>query len=70
LNKLTLFGEEHLRRALSNFVAHYHQDRPHQSLGNNPIERPSQDQPTEGEIVVDERLGGAATQLPPHGLTA
>jgi len=58
LSKLILFGEGHLRRALSEFANHYHQDRPHQSLGNNPIERQSKDPPTEGEIVVDERLGG------------
>ncbi|MFT4843306.1 MAG: putative transposase [Planctomycetota bacterium] len=58
LNKMILFGEQHLRRTLSAFVDHYHQDRPHQSLDNNPIQPRPGEPPTEGEIVVDERLGG------------
>ena len=43
LSKLILFGERHLRRTLSEFANHYHQDRPHQSLDDNPIA------PTSGE---------------------
>ena len=35
LSKMILFGEAHLRRTLSAFVAHDQQDRPHQSLDNN-----------------------------------
>jgi transposase InsO family protein len=58
LNKMILFGEQHLRRTLNELVAHYNQDRPHQSLGNNPIQPWPGEPPTEGEIVVDERLGG------------
>jgi len=58
LSKLILFGEEHLRRALSEFTAHYHQDRPHQSLGNTRI-APTNDEPPNGNrVVVDERHGG------------
>ena len=58
LSKLILFGEEHLRRTLSEFANHYHQDRPHQSLGNTPI-APTNSEPPDGEkVVVDERLGG------------
>ena len=30
LNRMILFGEDHLRRALREFVAHYHCERPHQ----------------------------------------
>ncbi|MGK0520737.1 MAG: putative transposase [Planctomycetota bacterium] len=58
LNKMILFGEQHLRRTLNELVAHYNQDRPHQSLGNNPIQPRPGEPPTEGEIIVDERLGG------------
>ena len=58
LSKLILFGEAHLRRVLSEFVEHYHAERPHQGLGNNPI-APKSDQPPSGSrVVVDERLGG------------
>ena len=58
LSKLILFSEKHLRRALSEFETHYNQDRPHQSLDSNPIQPRPSDPPNEGEIVVDERLGG------------
>tara|TARA_R110002072_G_scaffold264409_1_gene423099 strand:+ start:2394 stop:3461 length:1068 start_codon:yes stop_codon:yes gene_type:complete len=58
LSKLILFGEGHLRRALSEFTAHYHQDRPHQSLDNNPIVPTDDDPPNGNRVVVDERLGG------------
>jgi transposase InsO family protein len=58
LSKLILFGEGHLRRALSSFAAHYHLDRPHQGIGNERI-APSSDEPPNGNrVVVDERLGG------------
>ena len=58
LSELILFGDRHLQRVLSNYADHYNQDRPHQSLDNNPIQPRPSDPPTEGEIVVDERLGG------------
>ncbi|MFT4515235.1 MAG: putative transposase [Planctomycetota bacterium] len=58
LRKLILFGDGHLQRALSNYAAHHHQERPHQGLGNNLIRPQHGDPPAEGEIVVDERLGG------------
>ncbi len=58
LNKMILFGERHLRRALAEFVEHYHGQRPHQGLGNELI-TPQRDEPPEGgEVVADERLGG------------
>jgi len=58
LSRLILFGEDHLRRALSSFAAHYHLDRPHQGIGNERI-APSSDEPPNGDkVVVDERLGG------------
>jgi len=58
LSKLILFGDCLLQRVLSNYADHYNQDRPHQSLDNNPIQPRLGDPPTDGEIVVDERLGG------------
>jgi len=38
LNRLILLGERHLRRALADYVAHYHAERNHQGLGNELIE--------------------------------
>jgi putative transposase len=58
LSRLILFGDRHLQRVLSNYADHYNQDRPHQSLDNNPIQPRPGDPPTEGEVIVDERLGG------------
>jgi putative transposase len=58
LSKMILFGDHHLQRVLSSYADHYNQDRPHQSLDNNLIQSRPGDPPTEGEIVVDERLGG------------
>jgi transposase InsO family protein len=37
LDRLVLLGEAHLRRALAEFVAHYHRERNHQGLGNRLI---------------------------------
>ena len=34
LDRLILVGEESLRRAVREFVAHYHHERNHQGLGN------------------------------------
>jgi transposase InsO family protein len=57
LNRLILFGEHSLRRAIREFVTHYHQERNHQGLGNRLI---VSDLPpkTSGTISRRKRLGG------------
>ena len=57
LERLILFGADHLQQALKEFVAHYHIERPHQGLANRPI-TPVAGPPGNGEVVADERLGG------------
>jgi transposase InsO family protein len=58
LDRMILFGEASLRRALREYGAHFHQERPHQGLGNELIAPEHRvDSPT-GNVVVDERLGG------------
>src|SRR4051812_43604201 len=60
LSKLILFGEASLRRAVTQFIAHYHFERPHQGKGNqllfpaplSPISR----RPT--RIQCHQSLGG------------
>ena len=37
LDRIIPVGEHHFRRAVAEFVAHYHGDRNHQSLGNELI---------------------------------
>ena len=37
LDRLVLFGENHLRRVIEQYVEHYHRERNHQGLGNRLI---------------------------------
>ena len=55
LNKMLIFGEEHLRYVISEYMTFYHQERPHQGIGNIIIAPQPQGK---GEIVCHERLGG------------
>jgi len=55
LNKMLIFGEAHLRYVVSSYIDHYHQERPHQGIGNRIIDPPPQG---DGEIVCHRRLGG------------
>ena len=60
LNRMMLFGEGSLHRAIREFVEHYHGERPHQGLENRiiaPRARSSADSETTG-IRVHDRLGG------------
>ena len=56
LNHFVVLGEKHLNHIVREYMAHYHEERPHQALGNEP--------PTglqlvhDGEVVCRERLGG------------
>ena len=56
LRRMIFFGEASLRRAVSEFVAHYHVERAHQGLGNTRIEQ--RGPVGDGKVVCDERLGG------------
>ena len=56
LNKMILFGPAMLERAIRDYVAHYHQERPHQSLRNELIDGDSAS--ATGDVVERERLGG------------
>ena len=58
LSKLILFGEASLRRAIQQYLIHYHQERPHQGK-ENKILFPSQDTSNnKGAVHCKERLGG------------
>ena len=58
LGRMILFGEQHLHRALREYVAHYHSERTHQGLGNELIEPGNDPRPRSGDVVESERLGG------------
>ena len=57
LSKLVFFGESGLRRALTEFVAHYHEERNHQGVGNVLL-FPSGEPLEESLVECKERLGG------------
>ena len=56
LDKIVPLGADHLRRAVSEFVAHYHRERNHQGLKNRLIEMAAPAN-TNGRVVRRERLG-------------
>jgi transposase InsO family protein len=57
LDKLVLLGENHLRTAVREYVAHYHTERNHQGLDGRLIEPPANDSGA-GPIDCRERIGG------------
>ena len=57
LNRIIPLGEHHLRRAIREFVEHYHRERNHQGLGNGLIDGVSSTQ-SDGGIRRRPRLGG------------
>ena len=59
LSRFILFGENSLRHVLREYVAHYHQERPHQGK-DNVILMPSlrSDQQHDDPVRCRERLGG------------
>ncbi len=65
LDLFVVFGEQHMDHLVSETVEHYHEERPHQSLGNKPpVNRQTAETPdgdtekTKLRIVCRERLGG------------
>jgi putative transposase len=62
LDHFAVFGTDHLRHLISEYLAHYHAERPHQGLGNRPPTGPpppdTAKTPTAGDVVCAERLGG------------
>ena len=58
LERMILFGEESLRTAISNFVAHYHAERNHQGLANRLISPDAGHLGKAGPVQRRQRLGG------------
>jgi transposase InsO family protein len=57
LERMVLLGEGHLWAAVRAYVDHYHEERPHQGLGNELI-APTTTVIGTGLITCRERLGG------------
>jgi transposase InsO family protein len=58
LDRIVPLGEKHLRAAIRAFIDHYHQERPHQGLGNELI-APDPTSRGMGPVRCRERLGGS-----------
>ena len=58
LDRMIFIGEGSLRRAIGEFVLHYHGEKNHQGLGNKIIQPEFAPFPTGGEVQCRERLGG------------
>jgi putative transposase len=56
--RMILFGEGPLRRAIQEFVMHYHYERNHQGLGNRLILEEEPCAGSSGAIQRRQRLGG------------
>jgi hypothetical protein len=68
LGKLVLLGENHLRTAVREYVAHYHIERNHQGLEGRLIEPPANDSGT-GPIDCRERRRVALGRCRPRAPT-
>ena len=55
---MIFIGEASLRRALAQFMAHYHTERNHQGLGNRLIRAEQRAVPSRGAVERRARLGG------------
>lgn len=58
LAKIIPLGERHLRKAVKEYTEHYHQERNHQGLDNELIEKVTAGPKMDGTVACRERLGG------------
>jgi len=58
LGRIIFFGEEHLRLAVREYLAHYHTERNHQGLKNALIVPTKSPNDVEGKIERRQPLGG------------
>ena len=55
---MILFSEASIRRALREYVTHYHSERNHQGVGNRLLQPVATGSSTDELIKYRERLGG------------
>jgi putative transposase len=58
LDRMIFFGDTSLRKATTEFLAHFHTERNHQGLGNRLIEGGEEVGRSTGPVRCRERLGG------------
>jgi Integrase core domain len=69
-DRMIPLGKRHFRRALTDFVVHYHRERNHQGLGNELIDGVGV-QPQNGRVRRRQRLGASSVIIiEPHSPAA
>jgi putative transposase len=58
LARMIFFGEQSLRKAVGQFLEHYHRERNHQGLGNHLLTTGEEVGRRVGVVQCRERLGG------------
>ena len=58
LRRMIFFGEDSLRRVITEFLKHYHHERNHQGLENRLIDPLAEVGSVEGAVACRQRLGG------------
>ena len=58
LDRMIFFGEDSLRRAITEFARYYHHERNHQGLENRLIDPLTEVGSADGAVACRERLGG------------
>jgi putative transposase len=58
LSRMIFFGEKSLRKAVREFIAHYHAERNHQGLDNKIIDPAHEVESCDSNLYCRERLGG------------
>jgi len=58
LDRMIFVGQASLRRAVSEYVEHYHRERNHQGLGNRLLAMPKAGTAARGSVRRRDRLGG------------
>ena len=58
LHRLVLFGQTATRKAVNQYLEHYHAERCHQGLGNDLIVPMAHPPDVNAELKTTERLGG------------
>ena len=58
LHRMIFFGEQSLRKAMHEFLVHYHGERNHQGMANRILEPGGKVGQLQGGIKCRQRLGG------------
>ena len=66
LERMIFFSEQSLRRAVAEFIHHYHGERNHQGLGNALLEAEECVGSPHGKVRCRKRLGGLLSYYPPR----